>query len=85
MLERRMIKFENAKDQTRVMENVSNWNTPRATALKLPKIPKRGLIGKVKKEGAKSRQKKEKDYSNLSVTATEKSLHSGSIQDNNED
>lgn len=76
---------KNVKDQARVMENVSNRNIPRATALTLPKIPKRGLIGKVKTDGAKSRKKKEKDYDNLSVTATEKSLHSGNIQDNSED
>ncbi|XP_063438536.1 trichohyalin-like [Mytilus trossulus] len=76
---------KNVKDQARVMETVSNRNTPRATALTLPKIPKRGLIGKVKTDGAKSRKKKEKDYDNLSVTATEKSLHSGNIQDNSED
>ncbi|XP_052084809.1 trichohyalin-like [Mytilus californianus] len=74
---------KNVKDQARVMENVSTQNIQRT--LMLPKIPKRGLIGKVKTEGGKSRKKKEKNYGDLSVTATEKSLHSGSIQDDTED
>ncbi|CAC5406616.1 unnamed protein product [Mytilus coruscus] len=74
---------KNVKDQARVMENDSTQNIQHT--LTLPKIPKRGLIGKVKTEGGKLRKKKEKNYGDLSVTATEKSLHSGSIQDNPED